>query len=151
MRSAESRFWAKVQKTDGCWLWTACVVRRYGQFGVSSGVRMRAHRYSWELVHGAVPDGLWVLHRCDNPLCVNPEHLFLGDVGVNSRDMVAKGRSGMQQKTHCPKGHEYTEANTIRRSGYRRGRECRTCVNAAHRALGHRLRRERGISARRFA
>lgn len=96
------RFWSKVNK-DGpvpdhraelgsCWIWTACVVRRYGQFGVAHGQRVAAHRFAWESVNGPIPDGLWALHHCDRPLCVRPTHLFLGTVGDNTRDAAAKGR-----------------------------------------------------------
>lgn len=87
-----SRFWAKVDKTDSCWLWTA------GKFGTGYGAIVvsrkveKAHRISWELAHGPVPDGLYVLHKCDVRSCVNPEHLFLGSQGDNIRDAVSKGR-----------------------------------------------------------
>jgi hypothetical protein len=91
-------FWAKVDKNGGvpahlpdlreCWLWTASLfVGGYGRFGAQ-----RAHRVSWELHHGEVPEGLFVLHRCDNPRCVNPGHLFLGTQTDNMRDMWAKRR-----------------------------------------------------------
>lgn len=90
------RFWRKVDKSagpEGCWPWTGS---RHG-FGygfVSAGGKRRgAHRVSWELANGPIPDGLSVCHRCDNPPCVNPAHLFLGTVGDNTRDMMAKGRA----------------------------------------------------------
>lgn len=89
------RFWAKVNKTETCWLWTAATIRGYGQIAsVVNGKRtpVYAHRFSWELVHGPVPSGLWVLHHCDVPLCVNPEHLFLGTHTDNMRDASVKGR-----------------------------------------------------------
>lgn len=92
-------FWAKVDKSggdDACWIWTAFRLRAgYGLFkwyGKDTG----AHRVSWELAHGAIPDGLWVLHNCpggDNPACVNPAHLWLGTQQDNTDDMVKKGRS----------------------------------------------------------
>lgn len=86
------RFWAKVEKTDDCWLWRGSVGSNgYGQLRV--GARMvTASRLAWELTNGPIPDGLWVLHRCDTPLCVRPEHLFLGTHLDNMHDMRHKGR-----------------------------------------------------------
>lgn len=97
------RFWRKVQKQggDGCWLWTAG--KRdfgYGQFHwfTSAGeyTTGRAHRFSWELHHGPIPKELCVLHTCDVPACVRPDHLWLGTRADNHRDMDAKGRRARQ-------------------------------------------------------
>ena len=91
------RFWSHVDKRDAgeCWLWRGG--RDYGGYGAfkaraSGYYQCRAHRFSWILANGAVPDGLWVLHRCDNPPCCNPSHLFLGTHDDNMADMVRKGR-----------------------------------------------------------
>lgn len=89
------RFWSFVQKTDdGCWTWTGA--RAEFGYGVISDRatrrHLRAHRLSWEIAYGLVPLGMLVLHRCDNPPCVRPDHLFLGDHADNSDDKVAKGR-----------------------------------------------------------
>lgn len=90
------RFWAKVNKTPTCWLWTGAPTPfGYGKLseGRKGGKQYRAHRFSWELHRGPVPPGLWVLHACDVRLCVNPEHLFLGTAEDNVADMLAKGRN----------------------------------------------------------
>jgi hypothetical protein len=100
----------------------------YGVSSVTVGKRkymMRAHRVAWEMAHGPVPKGLSVCHTCDNPGCVNVEHLFVGSNKENQRDKVTKGRHHEQAKTHCPQGHEYSEDNTyINPAGWR---ICRTC------------------------
>lgn len=93
MKHTSERFWAKVNKTDDCWEWTASVTAQgeYGQF-MLNGRPVRAHRYSWELINGPIPRGLYVCHHCDNPRCVKPEHLFLGTARDNNMDRQQKGR-----------------------------------------------------------
>lgn len=96
-RSLAERFWQYVEQTkSGCWIWTGSKDQRnYGQIG-SGGHNSRclkAHRVSWQINRGPITDGLWVLHRCDNPPCVNPDHLFLGTRQMNVDDCVAKGRN----------------------------------------------------------
>lgn len=93
-RPMEQRFWEKVKKTDGCWLWTASHTKGYGQIRDESRFGMiSAHRASWIIHYGPIPDGMCVLHRCDVPLCVNPAHLFLGTNEENVDDMIRKGRN----------------------------------------------------------
>lgn len=86
------KFWAKVDKTDSCWLWTGCKSPRgYGVVGVG-GKAQRAHRFSWTLHNGPIPNGMVVMHTCDTPLCVNPSHLKLGSQKDNILDAARKGR-----------------------------------------------------------
>lgn len=89
----------QVNPESGCWEWTAWIhPKGYGVLPMGgNGKKIRAHRFSWELKHGPIPEGLFALHRCDNRKCVNPEHLFLGDDGDNVRDMVSKGRHGSRK------------------------------------------------------
>ena len=89
------RFEKYFRRGDGCWEWVGPrFASGYGAFHSPGLPRrtLRAHRVAWELFRCPIPDGLYVLHRCDNPPCVNPDHLFLGSMGDNNRDCVAKGR-----------------------------------------------------------
>ena len=91
-RPLVERFWEKVEKSDGCWLWTgAKITQRYGALNVD-GVIDLAHRLMWKMAYGPIPDGLQVLHHCDNPPCVRPDHLFLGTQQHNVRDAIRKKR-----------------------------------------------------------
>lgn len=93
----EDRLWFSVSKSDDCWEWTgACFPNGYGHI-VQGGKHLLTHRVSYELAFGAVPDGLCVLHRCDNRRCVRPDHLFLGTHQENMDDMRKKGRSRHQK------------------------------------------------------
>lgn len=147
-RSLAEKFWPKVEKAepDGCWEWKANRDRGgYGRMTVAGTPRKidSAHRVAWQLTNGPIPDGLWVLHRCDNRGCVNPAHLFLGTRTDNVRDMMAKGRDNIVRakalaaRTHCRKGHEYTLANTGRNTDG--SRRCRACDRISHRPADHPL------------
>ena len=99
-RPLKERFWAKVDKrsSDQCWNWTG-LRDRYGYGTIQvCGKKLRAHRVSWELANGPIPAGMCVLHRCDNPSCVNPRHLWIGRQEENIQDMASKGRRARGEK-----------------------------------------------------
>lgn len=95
----EDRFWSNVVQADGCWQWKASTTEDgYGRiFG--DGRQQRAHRISWEIHKGPIPEGMSVLHRCDNPPCCNPAHLFLGTTADNMADKFAKGRENLPSRS----------------------------------------------------
>lgn len=106
------RFQSKISKGDVgvCWNWKPKPdTNGYGAFTLS-GQKVGAHRVAYEIAHGEIPKGLQVLHQCDNPICCNPAHLFLGTIAVNNRDKADKGRS------HHPNGekngnHRFTNSD----------------------------------------
>jgi hypothetical protein len=134
VRPIEERFWEKVEKSDGCWVWTASQTSTgYGQFLVS-GCPRKAHRVAYELVVGPIPAGLVIDHLCRNRLCVNPSHLE----PVTHRVNILRGTAPSvlaALRTHCVNGHEYTPGNTyFNRRGTQAGRRrCRICTLEANR------------------
>lgn len=91
----KERFPKRICKTETCWLWTGNKdTNGYGHLTINHKTCL-SHRVSFELFKHPIPDGLWVLHKCDNPSCVNPDHLFLGTPKDNTQDMIKKGRKAL--------------------------------------------------------
>lgn len=146
------RLWAKVNKSapNGCWEWNgARDPNGYGRIQVMKdgkwGARL-THRTAYELLKGPIPDDLHLCHRCDNPPCCNPDHLFPGTPLDNITDAKLKGRvpnrnTGHTQsaKTHCPKGHEYTKENTYTNPN-KYERACIKCQREANRQFKAKVR-----------
>lgn len=136
------RFWSKVdvRDDDDCWLWRAGTKGGYGQFGIGSRTdgskrSIGAHRYAYELLVGAVPDGLELDHLCRVRYCVNPAHLE----PVTHRENTLRGDTIVARHaltTHCPQGHPYDAQNTRL---YQGRRYCRTCGNTRRNARRKRL------------
>ena len=95
------RFWSKVDASGDCWLWTGCKSHGYGYISIGNHKMKRTHRIAYQMVVGEVPEGMCVLHKCDNRACVNPKHLFLGTLKDNTQDMMQKGRC-RARPNHAP-------------------------------------------------
>lgn len=117
--------WSRINKRSEteCWEWTGCrSPKGYGLFGLDGKTRL-AHRLAWETVHGRIMEGLFVCHKCDNPPCCNPGHLFIGTSADNIRDMFAKGRDGVRNRvgdnnpTSIFSNDDIVEIRTRRASG----------------------------------
>lgn len=140
--SAEERFWKFVDKNGPshptlgrCWAWTGGKIRRgYGMFRAAAG-QIKAHRYAWELHHGPIPDGLCILHCCDNPSCVNPDHLSPGTAAENIADRDRKGRTNKGEDHYLAK----LTAEQVRDIRHRYQRDSSTSGSTA-------LAREFGVS-----
>ena len=120
------------EPNTGCWLWTAGTCRfGYGRFHYVKR-DIESHRMSWHFYRGPIPDGLCVLHKCDTPACVNPDHLFLGTRADNNIDCTNKKRQPRQNITHCKNGHLFSGYNVVVTSANKRA--CRLCSAARTRA-----------------
>lgn len=142
LRHAAKKLNARTLRTSGCWLWIGSVDwLGYGQIHLRTGV-VRTNRLALVChTKRQIPTGLYACHRCDNPRCVRPSHLFVGSNSDNKKDSVSKRRHYNTRKTHCSRGHAYAGANLLvvhRHSGpYRR---CRECERARWRAKYHKQR-----------
>lgn len=136
------RFWAKVEVRDsGCWEWVASrSVSGYGWFKVR-GKSRNAHREACSAFHGEAPEGAVAMHACDNPPCVNPEHLTWGSRTDNLEDAISKGRRTYHRKTTCPRGHAYSDENTYINPGG--AQTCRECYRGHWRRWNERRRKSR--------
>ncbi len=134
------RLKSKAQRVGGCLLWTAGTAGRGGRYGLVSvnGRQVLAHRVSYELAHGAIPEGYEVDHLCSNPLCVEPTHLEAVPAAENKRRtwQRGRGRNGQESKAACPAGHAYDRVRT--RGDGRVFRACSRCERAAQERLRER-------------
>ncbi len=144
MRMSPEAQFAKYAETtsSGCWHWQGTIRPDGYGYARYNGHRILAHRLSWLVHYGPIPSGLWVLHRCDNPICVKPEHLWLGTHQANMDDMSSKGRGrGPKQRELCIRGlHRMEGHNVIKIWNKRResfSRRCRACSNAGQRERRH--------------
>lgn len=118
-RPIKERFEEKYipEPNSGCWLWLGPTSRTnkmvYGTIGIGRGRTYKAHRISWTLHNGDIPAGIFVLHRCDNPLCVNPQHLFLGTHADNMADMAKKGRARTGPKEKKARGESIWKSKIL--------------------------------------
>jgi hypothetical protein len=152
--SLQVRLWTRIEQPAGsaCWEWQGYRnLEGYGRIKAVGGIQ-GTHRVAYRLTKGEIPDGLVVMHSCDNPPCCNPAHLSLGTPLDNNNDKVRKGRHHVptngpewqRAKTHCPQGHEYTPENT--RICNKGKRNCRACARARfHATKVPRPRRPRAV------
>ena len=121
------RAYTITDRVRGCWVWFGSTnPGGYGNYRITKQKASAAHRLSWEIHNGPIPNGLHVCHHCDVRGCIRPDHLFLGTVADNMRDMKEKGRSATREKKkHCVNGHAFTPENTFKKENGTQG--CKQC------------------------
>ena len=147
-QSLRERFDSKWIPVGECMIWIATSNKSYGY--IWDGRTQRgAHRVSWELSRGEIPPGLMVLHKCNNKLCVNPGHLYVGDQSRNMRDALRDGLIKRPRWIRCPRGHEY-EPDNFKLVERARGnyKVCLTCRRARDRERWHRRRARKMLGAK---
>ena len=141
-KDINTKFWERVNKNSGCWLWTGGMGGRgsgYGRFYLGENKNIMAHRYSYELSKGSIPEGLVIDHICRVRNCVNPDHLR----AITNEENILCGEGATaknKRKTKCHRGHDYypdniyiQEVKTI--TGIKVKRSCKTCIKLANRIL----------------
>lgn len=135
------RFFAKLDRSGGqnaCHIWTAGTYRNgYGMFWTSGRQKVRAHRFAYELAFGRIPHGNHVCHRCDEPLCCNPAHLFVGTDAENMADMVSKGRQARGSRRPDALLNERQVRHILRLKGRLTRREIGEAFGVSYRTIGN--------------
>ena len=141
LKSTYDKVMSKTKKVGDCLEFTGAKTNGYGRVGIN-GKHFTTSRFVWSHHHGPIPEGLFVLHRCDNSPCLNVDHLFLGTAKDNTQDMMKKGRANFgirnAEKTHCSNGHPFSGSNVI--TPKRGGRACRECWRQAQVAYRSKLK-----------
>jgi len=137
--SFAERFWKKVEinSQDTCWMWLAATKEGgYGKIMGNDGHFYLAHRVAYEMLIGVIPAGMLLCHRCDNPGCVNPSHMFIGTQADNLKDMRAKGRGNPPRGTRHPKARLTEQLVSQIRSDHRSHRQLAKVLGISKSAIG---------------